>query len=341
MRAVLLRSFGGAEQLFLGSTPRPLLQSQGEVLLRVVASGVNRADLLQRQGKYPPPKGCSDILGLEAAGEVVESRSTRWRPGDRVMALLPGGGYGEFCSAHEATLMPIPEDMDYVTAACIPETYITAFQLLRLVAAAPLKRETDVRARNVLVHAAASGVGTAAIQLASQVFHTSHIVATASSEEKLALCRQLGATHALSYKVADPPLEKQVLEATGGRGIDVVLDPVAGPLHFPASLKACAQDASYVLYAAMGGSKLKDFSLAPFLLKRIRLLPSTLRSRDVEYKRRLVNDFSEEVLPALASGALRPVLDQCFAVEDVSSAHLRMEANLNSGKIVLQWPDAD
>lgn len=336
MRAVICRAFGNAEkQLVLGQVAKPVLVRSGEVLLKVRAAGVNRADILQRQGKYPPPKGCSELLGLEVAGEVVESQSTRWQPGDRAMALLPGGGYGEFCAADEETLMPVPQGMEFLVAAGIPEVYLTAYQLLRFVASAPLAHE-DSPPRNVLIHAGASGVGTAAIQLAATVFKCDQIIATASSEDKLALCRELGATDAFSYTVPEPPWHKLVLEATAGRGVDVVLDPVAGPSHMPMSLKCCADDAAYVLFAAMGGMRLKDFSLAPFLLKRVRLLPSTLRGRSLEYKKRLVDEFSAEVLPHFP-GKLEPVLDHVFSLDNAREAHERMEANLNMGKIILTF----
>jgi len=335
MRAVILRGFGGAGQLSFGAAAKPVLSQTGEVLLRSRAAGINRADVLQRQGKYPPPPGVSELLGLEIAGEVVESRSPLWSPGDRCMALLAGGGYGEFCVVNEATCMPVPHNLDFVSAAAVPEAWITAYQLLRFVAGSPLRGESHEK-RRLLVHAAASGVGSAALQLAGPVFGFDKVIATASSEVKLEFCRGLGATDAFSYKDGEP-LDRRVLEATGGAGVDVVLDPVAGPLHFPASLKCCAQDAAYVLFAAMAGAKLTNFSLAPFLLKRVRLLGTTLRGRDLEYKRRLVQGFSVDVLPLLERGSLRPVVDRVFPVEEAHKAHEHMDANLTMGKVVLEW----
>ncbi|CEM40068.1 unnamed protein product [Vitrella brassicaformis CCMP3155] len=327
MRAVLQKSFGGVEQLFIGEAPKPVLKA-GEILMAVKATAVNRADTLQRQGRYPVPKGESEILGLEAAGVVVDKADdvTTFNVNDRVMALLQGGGYAEFAAVPHTTVMPIPNGWDYVKAACVPEVWLTAFQHLHVIANLG---EGD----SVLVHAGASGVGTAAIQLA-RLGGASSVIATVSKEEKLDLCKRMGATGLINYKACEGRFSDQVMQMTDNRGCDIILDCI-GASYFDENAKACARDARWVLYGLMGGPKVPEANLATLLAKRVQLTATTLRSRDLAYRSRLVARFRNEILPHLSSEALQVVHDSTLPLEHVQEAHMRMESNLNAGKIVL------
>eukprot|EP00388_Colpodella_angusta_P015599 GDKJ01038673.1.p1 GENE.GDKJ01038673.1~~GDKJ01038673.1.p1 ORF type:complete len:338 (-),score=102.40 GDKJ01038673.1:237-1250(-) len=331
MRAVLLKGFGPASNMYIGKTVKPVVDSQ-KVLVKVQATAVNRADLVQRVGKYPPPPGESEILGLEAAGIVEDPGCSNFKKGDVVMGLLPGGGYAEYVSVPHQLLMPVSPQLSIEEAAAIPEVFLTAHQLLHFVTKA---QPTD----NILIHAAASGVGTAAIQLA-RLLHSknpssnAHIIATSTTASKLPKCGELGATDLVCTK--DANWADQVLAATDMKGVDVILDCV-GASYFEDNIKCAASDARWVNFAFMGGHKLKDFDMRKMFAKRLNLSFSTLRSRDLAYRAALVNSFSSEVLYKMNNvGSVRGVVDKVFDWEDVVAAHEYVEANKNVGKVVLR-----
>lgn len=327
MRAVCVDVPGGLESLLLRSVPRPQLKA-GEVLIKVHAAALNRADLLQRRGLYPPPPGESDIIGLEVAGTVHTlgpGVTSPWKQDDRVMALLSGGGYAEYVAVPEQLLMPVPSNLTLCQAAAIPEAWLTAFQLLVFIGQV---KEGEV----VLVHAGASGVGTAAIQLV-RLFGAVPIV-TAGSAEKLKLAKELGAETGFNYKKDD--FVQGVHDFTQGKGANVILDCIGGS-NWEKNVSSLAVDGRWVLYGTMGGRGVQGDLLGKLLSKRGHLLTSLLRSRSLQYKADLVSAFSRRVLPHFSSepAFLRPVIDSTFSLEDVAEAHGHMEANRNMGKIVM------
>ncbi|HEV7351481.1 NAD(P)H-quinone oxidoreductase [Telluribacter sp.] len=324
MQAILLKEPGGADQLYLGewATPHPEAR---EVLIRVHATALNRADLLQREGKYPPPAGASPLLGLEVAGvvEAVGESVARWQVGDRVFGLLPGGGYAQYAVMHEDMAMPIPGIWNFVDAAAVPEVFLTAFQALNWIAYVQ-------PGETVLLHAGASGVGTAAIQLAHAMGADIIVTGSASKHD---LCRQLGATHAIDYRKG--PFLDELLSLTNGNGVDVIVDPVGGD-YFTQNLKALKLDGRLIMLAVMGGAKVPEVNLGPILFKRLQIVGSTLRSRSREYQIRLTEDFVDFAYDRFQSGMLKPVIDTVFDWQDVAEAHRYMEDNRNTGKIVLR-----
>lgn len=321
MRAIIIEKFGGAENLRIGDYPTPNPAAQ-EILVAVKATALNRADLLQREGKYPPPPGESEILGLEMAGtvEAVGAGVEKWRPGDRVCGLLAGGGYAEYAVIHEDMAMPIADDLDFAAAAAIPEVFLTAFQALYWLA--------DLQPQEkVLIHAGASGVGTAAIQLAKMANATILITASAGKHE---ICRQLGANFTIDYKQED--FAAKVREYA--EGVDVVIDFIGAP-YLQKNLDVLRADGRLVQLAMMGGAKVEALSMVPILRKRLKIMGSTLRARSLDYKIRLTRDFRLFAEKALAIGMLQPVVDKVFDWQEVAEAHRYMEANKNQGKIVL------
>lgn len=325
MKAILLKSFGGAENLYLGETVEPTI-SDHEMLVKVHATALNRADILQREGKYPPPPGASKILGLEMAGEVIKigKKVTHWKIGDRVCGLLAGGGYAELVSIHEALALPIPSNLTYQEAAALPEVFLTAFQAIKWIA-------NFQKSEKILIHAGASGVGTAAIQLA-QLFEAEQIIVTAS-KGKHDTCLQLGAHHAIDYKNED--FAKRVAELTDEKGVNVVVDFLLAA-YFQKNLDALGMDGRMVLLAAMGGIKMSETNLLNLLRKRLQITGSTLRSRTLSYKIELTTAFKKQVWPHFSTGQLKPVIDAVFDWEEVAKAHQKMERNENAGKIVLR-----
>ncbi|MEM9832468.1 MAG: NAD(P)H-quinone oxidoreductase [Bacteroidota bacterium] len=325
MKAILIKSPGKADQLYLGEyeTPKP---ASDEVLVRVHATALNRADILQREGKYPPPAGASPILGLEMSGEVVEvgDEVTKWKVGDKVFGLLPGGGYAEYVVIHQNMAMEIPENLSFEEAAAIPEVFMTAFQAVHWLG----KLQPSER---VLIHAGASGVGTAAIQLAREMGAGDTIVT--ASEAKHGTCRDLGAHYAIDYKNRD--FREEVKEITDGEGVDVIIDFIAAP-YFERNISVLRTDGRLIMLALLGGTHLEQFNLGNLLRKRIQILASTLRSRSRDYQIRLTKAFSEFAIARFQQGKLRPVIDQVVDWQEVQAAHQRMESNQNTGKIVLK-----
>lgn len=325
MKAVLFDEGGGPQSLYIGQweTPHP---ADDEILVKVAATALNRADLLQREGKYPPPKGASPILGLEMSGKVVAcgDKVSRWQVGDQVFGLLPGGGYAEYAVIHEDMAMPVPSNLSLIEATAIPEVFLTAFQALRWLARMQASEK-------VLIHAGGSGVGTAAIQLAREM-GAADISITASAA-KHALCRELGTSLTIDYREQD---FEEIIRERGG--VDVIIDFIAAP-YFQKNINCLQKDGRLVLLALLGGTKVEGFNLLALLSKRLQVTASTLRSRDREYQSRLTGDFAEFGLPLLANGRLKPVIDKVYPWGEVVQAHQQMESNQNAGKIVLSIQD--
>jgi len=324
MRAIQFHQYGSPDQLHIGEFPTPE-PSAYQIRIRVKATALNRADLLQREGKYPPPAGESPILGLEIAGEVEKlgSKVQKWKLGDRVCGLLAGGGYAEYAVLHEDMAMPMPNNLDFVEAAAIPEAFLTAFQALVWIA----KLQAG---ESILIHAGASGVGTAALQLARLIGAKAYVTASA---EKHAICKSLGAKHCIDYKTED--FAQRIQTLTEGRGVDVVLD-FLGASYLDGNLKALGMDGRMVLLAVMGGAQATGINLGMVLMKRLKIQGSTLRARTLDYKTALTSAFMEMAWTHFASGNLYPVVDKIFPWKDVAQAHLYMEENRNQGKIVLK-----
>jgi tumor protein p53-inducible protein 3 len=314
MKAILVPKPGGPEALVWGEAADPV-PLPGEVVVRVRATAVNRADLLQSQGKYPPPPGASEILGLEAAGELEGT-------GERVFFLLAGGGYAEKVAVSRSMLMPIPRRLSFAEAAAIPEAWFTAY--LNLFEEGGLKA-----GERVLVHAAASGVGTAAIQLAKRA--GASVVATARSAEKCVALLALGAD--LAVDTSRQEFLSLIEQTFGKESVDLVLDSVGGPLLAP-NLRALRRGGRVVLIASMAGRS-AEIDLRVVLTNRLRIIGSTLRSRSLEEKAALTAAFVRDVLPGLADGSLLPVVDRSYPLCEAALAHHRMAANENVGKIVL------
>jgi tumor protein p53-inducible protein 3 len=320
MKAILFDQPGDPEVLRYGDAPDPH-PAAGELLVRVRATAANRADLLQRRGAYPPPAGASPILGLELAGEVLSGPGAR--RGDRVMAVVTGGGYAELAAVPAGMAIGIPDGLSFEEAAAIPEAFLTAF--LNLFTLGRLEA-----GESVLIHAGASGVGTAAIQLARAA--GARVLTTAGSEEKLARCRELGAEVTIDYKRES--FRERVAEATGGRGVDLVLDFVGAP-YWDDNLAALAVDGRLAMIGFLGGSR-GQIDLGPIMAKRLTVVGTTLRRTPLPEKIALAEAFAAFALPRFASGELRAVIDSVYRLEQAAEAHRAMEANRNAGKIVLQ-----
>ena len=323
MIAIEITSPGGPDVLrpVHRAVPRP---AAGEVLIRVEAAGVNRPDLLQRLGKYPPPPGASDIPGLEVAGTIVETAAdeSRWRLGDRVCALVAGGGYAEYCVAPAAQCLPIPDGMSVISAAAVPETFFTVWTNL-------FRRGGLQPGERVLIHGGSSGIGTTAIQLA----HASEAIvfATAGSDRKCEACRRLGADVAINYRTQD--FVDVVRRETSGQGVDVVLDIIGGD-YFARNID-CLQVNGRLVQIGLQGGNLAQIDLGRVMRRRLTVTGSTLRIRTVEEKGELARDLEANVWPLLASGRVGPVLDHTFRLNEAAEAHRRLESSDHVGKIVL------
>ncbi len=325
MKALLVDTAGERPVMVPGEHPDPVA-GEKELLVAVKATAVNRADLAQKAGKYPPPEGASPLLGLEMSGVVEQTgrEVTRYRPGDRVFGLLPGGGYASHCVIHEELAMPVPEAFSFEQAAAVPEAFLTAWQALTWLGEA---REGE----RVLIHAGASGVGTAAIQLAKQRLGCA-VAVTVGSVEKADLCRKLGADLAVIYKQED---FREVIAGTWGpAGIDLIIDPVGAP-YWERNIDLLGMDGRLVYLAFMGGSGVDEVRLGSLLRKRLTVRGSTLRNRPLVYKIDLTKDFQAKNMDLLANGQLQPVIDSVFDWTEAEKAHQRMEQNLNAGKLVL------
>ncbi len=328
MQAVEISSFGGPEVLRLAERPMPQ-PGVGELLIRVGASGINRPDVLQRLGHYAPPPGTSDLPGLEVAG-VVESgdesalAAAGIRIGDRVCALVAGGGYAQWCVAPVAQCLPVPHGLSDIEAASLPETFFTVWSNV-------FDRGRLQAGESLLVQGGTSGIGVTAIQLGRAFGAT--VIATAGSDEKCAACLSLGANHAIPYKSQDFAAEVQRI--TEGRGVDVVLDMVAGD-YVTREVECMAEDGRLVIIAVQGGVK-AGFNAGLVLRRRLTITGSTLRARPVAFKGAIARALHERVWPLIAAGKVRPVIHSVFAAADAAQAHALMESNQHIGKIVLTW----
>jgi tumor protein p53-inducible protein 3 len=320
LKAILVDHPGGPEVLCYGDAPDPV-PGADELLVRVRASAVNRADILQRRGGYAPPPGASPILGLEVAGEVQKA-ADGWKVGDRVMAVVTGGGYAELATVPAKVAMRIPAQFNYEQAAAISEAFLTAY--LNLFTMGRLKA-----GETVLIHAGASGIGTAAIQLAKAA--GARVIATGGSEDKLARCRELGAAIAINYK--KEAFGPAVLEATDGRGADVILDFVGAP-YWEGNMIAAAPHGRLLLIGFLGGSS-ASMDIGPIMTKNLTVTGTTLRRYALPKKIALVRAFSRFAMPRFRRGELRPVIDKVFPLSQASAAHQYVESNRNVGKVVL------
>jgi NADPH2:quinone reductase len=323
MTYIKIRAPGGPDMLVPEQCPVPQ-PGAGEVLVKVAAAGVNRPDVVQRQGHYPPPKGATDIPGLEIAGEVVAlgPAVTRWKIGDQVMALVVGGGYTEYCPAHESHCLPVPDGLSMVEAAAIPETFFTVWHNT-------FERGRLQAGETLLVHGGSSGIGTAAIQLAKAF--GANVITTAGSAEKCEACRRLGADVAVNYRTED--FVAATKAATGGKGAEVVLDMVGGD-YIERNYEAAAVDGRVVQIAFQGSPKaMVDFRR--IMVKRLTHTGSTLRARSVPDKGAIARAVEQHVLPLIAAGKVRPLIDSTFPLRQAAAAHAKMETSAHIGKIVL------
>ena len=328
MQAVEIAAFGPPEGLRLAERPVPQ-PGDGELLIRVAASGVNRPDVLQRKGNYAPPAGVSDLPGLEVAG-VVESGDAAamaqagLRVGDRVCALVAGGGYAQWCVAPVAQCLPVPQGLSDVEAASLPETFFTVWSNV-------FDRGHLQRGETLLVHGGTSGIGVAAIQLAKAM--GAKVLVTAGSDEKCAACLSLGADHAINYNTHD--FVEVTKELTAGAGVDVILDMVAGA-YVARGLSCLAEDGRLVIIAVQGGVK-SEINAGMVLRRRLTVTGSTLRPRPVAFKAAIAQSLLQRVWPLLEKGTVKPVIHSSFPAADAAAAHTLMEAGRHVGKIVLTW----
>lgn len=323
MKAIEITQPGGPDvlQLTTRSVPTP---APGEVLIKVHAAGINRPDVLQRKGGYPPPKGASDLPGLEIAGEVVagDPAAGGLAMGDKVCALLAGGGYAEYCVAPAAQCLPIPAGLSYVEAAGLPETFFTVWSNV-------FDRGQLRPGESLLVHGGASGIGTTAVQLAKALGHT--VYASAGSDERARTVEQLGADLCINYREQD--FVEVIREATNGKGVDVVLDMVAGD-YINRNIRCLADDGRIVIIAVLGGTK-AEVNFTQILMRRLTITGSTLRPRSIDFKADIARSLKDRVWPLLEAGTIKPIIHATFSLDQADQAHALMEAGEHIGKIIL------
>ncbi|MBA4212374.1 MAG: NAD(P)H-quinone oxidoreductase [Polaromonas sp.] len=328
MQAVEISSFGAPEVLRLVERPVPVA-AVGEVLIRVSAAGVNRPDVLQRTGNYPVPPGASDIPGLEVAGVIASGDAAAMaaaglKVGDRVCALVAGGGYAQWCVAPVGQCLPVPEGLDDIAAASLPETFFTVWSNV-------FDRARLQAGETLLIQGGTSGIGVTAIQMAKAL--GARVIATAGSDDKCAACLALGADHAINYKTQD--FVAAVADLTGGQGVNVVLDMVAGA-YVAREIDCLAEDGRLVIIAVQGGVK-AEFNAGMVLRKRLTITGSTLRPRPIAFKTAIAQALRDRVWPLLAQGQIKPVIHQVFPANEAAAAHTLMESNRHIGKLVLTW----
>ena len=330
MRAVEITAFGDPQVLKLGERPMPQA-GQGELCIRVAASGVNRPDVIQRKGHYAPPPGASDLPGLEVAGEIVAGDAAAlavhgFALGDRVCALVAGGGYAEYCVAPVAQCLPVPAGLSDIEAACLPETFFTVWSNV-------FDRGALQAGETLLIQGGSSGIGVTAIQLAKAF--GAQVIVTAGSDEKCQACLDLGADHAINYKTHD--FVEEAKRITAGKGVDVILDMVAGD-YVAREVEALAEDGRLVIIAVQGGIK-SEFNAGLVLRRRLHITGSTLRPRPVAFKAAIAKALQAQVWPLLAAGKVRPIIHSQFPAARAADAHALMESNQHIGKIVLSWSE--
>jgi len=324
MKAVEISRPGLPDVLRLADRPIPT-PGAGEILIKVAYAGINRPDCLQRAGAYDPPKGASDLPGLECSGEVVATGAnvSRWAVGDKVCALLPGGGYAEFVVTPAAHALPIPDGLSLAQAAALPENYFTVWSNI-------FDRGRLQAGESFLVHGGSSGIGTTAIQLANAF--GARVFTTAGTDEKCAVCRDLGAEQAINYRMMD--FGGLTRDWTDGRGLDMILDMVGGS-YIKRNIKALAIEGRLVMIAFLGGA-VAEINFAQIMVKRLTVTGSTLRPQSVAAKAGIAESLEKHVWPLLASGRIAPVMDHTFAMKDAVNAHKRMEKSSHIGKILLK-----
>ncbi|MGN6181961.1 MAG: NAD(P)H-quinone oxidoreductase [Mucilaginibacter sp.] len=326
MKAVIITQPGASEVLQLAERPKPEI-SADEVLVKVAAAGINRPDVAQRKGHYPPPAGApQDIPGLEIAGIInkVGENVTRWKAGDRVCALVTGGGYAEYCSAPAGQCLPVPDELTMIEAASLPETYFTVWSNV-------FDRGRLQPGEALLVHGGSSGIGVAAIQMARAMGNTVYV--TAGSDDKCCFCEELGATRAINYKTEN--FKDAVHQLTNGRGVDVILDMIGGDYTTP-NLQLLAEEGRLVLINMMRGKDV-GIDLSLVMRKRLTITGSTLRSRDVAFKSAVAYSLEKNIWPFFDSDKIRPVIYKVFAATEAAEAHQLMESSQHMGKIVLRF----
>ena len=321
MRAVEITKPGGPEVLKPAERPKPV-PKENEILVKVAAAGVNRPDVLQRTGNYAVPPGASDLPGLEIAGEVVGGSTKHFKPGDKVCALVAGGGYAEYCVAPEVQALPVPRGLTPVQAASLPETFFTVWSNV-------YDRARLAPGESLLVQGGSSGIGVTAIQMAAATGN--RVFATAGSDEKCAACLRLGAAAAFNYKTQD--FEKEILGVTGGKGVNVILDMVGGD-YVPKELKCLAEDGRLVFIAYLRGPK-TELNIDAVMRRRLTISGSTLRPRPVEFKGAIARSLREKIWPLIESGRIKPEIYKTFPLEQAAEAHKLMESSQHIGKIVL------
>jgi NADPH2:quinone reductase len=331
MQVIEISSFGAPDVLRLAERPVPT-PGEGELLIRVSASGVNRPDVLQRTGNYPVPAGASDIPGLEVAGTIEQGDAQAmlragFKLGDRVCALVAGGGYAEFCTAPIAQCLPVPKGLSDVQAASLPETFFTVWSNV-------FDRARLQPGETLLIQGGSSGIGVTAIQLAKAMGST--VIVTAGSDEKCAACLALGADHAINYKTND--FQAEVKRLTNGQGVNVILDMVAGS-YVAKEIECLSEDGRLVIIAVQGGVK-SEINAGLVLRRRLTVTGSTLRPRSIAFKAAIAQACRQNVWPLLESGHIKPVIHSTFEACDASKAHALMESNMHVGKIVLTWGKA-
>jgi NADPH2:quinone reductase len=324
MRAIEITQPGPPDVLQPCERPLPVLKA-GEVLIRVIAAGVNRPDVFQRLGQYPVPPGASDLPGLEVAGEIVDGElgASGFRKGDLVCALVQGGGYAEFCAAPLEQCLPVPKGLSPLEAATLPETFFTVWSNV-------FQRAALQPGETLLVQGGSSGIGVTAIQLARALGH--RVFATAGSEDKCRACTELGAERAINYRTED--FSAVVKELTGGKGVDVVLDMVGGD-YLKREIACLADDGRICLIALLGGAR-TEIDLGQVLRRRLTITGSTLRPRPVAFKAQIARELRERVWPLIEAGTIRPVIHRSFPLEEAAQAHALMESSAHVGKLVLQ-----
>jgi NADPH2:quinone reductase len=326
MKAIVITQPGGPEVLQLADRPKPLI-APDEVLIKVMAAGINRPDVFQRKGNYPPPAGAPpDIPGLEIAGTIAEvgEAVTRWKTGDKVCALVTGGGYAEYCNVPEGQCLPIPSNLSYPEAASLPETFFTVWSNV-------FDRGALKPGESLLVHGGSSGIGVTAIQMAKALGNIVYV--TAGSDDKCSFCEQLGADKAINYKTADFKQEIKVL--TNGKGVDVILDMIGGD-YMPGNIDSLAIEGRLVFINAMNGREVQ-LDLSKVMAKRLIITGSMLRSREVAFKAAIAKNLEQRIWPLIESGAIKPVIYKIFNAGDAAAAHRLMESSTHTGKIVLRF----
>ncbi len=323
MRAIAIEQPGAPEVLVDVTEPVPGI-SEHEVLIKVSTAGVNRPDVLQRQGLYPVPKDASHLPGLEVAGEVVATGPAvdRWSVGDMVMALTHGGGYAEYCRANEGHCLLVPAKLSLIEAAAVPETFFTVWYNVFM-------RCKLAAGETLLVHGGSSGIGTTAIQLAKE--HGCTVITTAGSDAKCRFCEDLGADKAINYQTQDWP--QVVKDTTGGRGVNVLLDMVAGP-YMQKNMDSMARDGRYAIIAFLQGPR-AELDMRIVLGRRLTITGSTLRPQSIAEKTAIADELRDQVLPLLESGRVKPIIDSTFSLHDAAAAHELMESSQHMGKLVL------